>query len=206
MHPSFLFALVGLVASPALAAKSAKRGLASVPNENWPDDDAIWVRPDSPLSWYYNFQWNVSAVYASLPQDQVEFVPMMWGGGSNDTNFLGNVTALMNCSQPGGGCRNITHVMSFNSPDQPSSNGGGDMAPAVAAQAWLRNLAPLRERFGVKLGLPIVGDPRGGWMDPFLKNCSRLNKDKECEFDFVPFHSFGNISVLQDRVGIFSSA
>lgn len=195
-------ALVGF-ASPALTAKSPKRGLVSVPNSNWPNDDAIWVRPDSPISWYYNFHWNVSAVYASLPQDQVEFVPMLWGGGSNDSYFVGNVTNLR--SDKAGGKRNITHVMAFNQPDQPSSNGGSEMAPAVAAQSWVRNLKPLRDSFGIKLGLPVVGDPRSGWMDQFLKNCSRVNKG-ECEYDFVPFHSFGHIGVLQDRVGMFSSA
>lgn len=197
----FLAAL-GFV-SPALTDKLPKRGLVSTPNANWPSDDAIWLRPDSPISWYYNFHWNVSEPYASLPQDEVEFVPMMWGGGANDTYFLGNVTALMN--PPSGSGRKITHVLAFNLPDQPFSNGGSEMAPAVAARAWVRNLVPLRER-GIKIGLPVVGDPRGGWMDPFLANCTRLNGGKECGFDFVPLHSFGGFGVLHDRVGMFASA
>ncbi|KAL2262401.1 hypothetical protein VTK26DRAFT_1450 [Humicola hyalothermophila] len=205
MHLSLFFATLGLISTPALAAKSPKRGLVSVPNENWPQDDEIWVRPDSPISWYWNFHWNVSAVYASLPQDDIEFVPMMYSGGSNDTHFLGNITALMKPAGGKGG-RNITHIIGFHQPDQSFSEGGSQMTPAAAARAWVRNLLPLREEFGIKLGLPVVGDPRGGWLDPFLRNCSSLNGNEKCGFDFVPFVSFGNIGVLQDRIGKFSSA
>ncbi|KAL2132978.1 hypothetical protein VTI74DRAFT_3048 [Chaetomium olivicolor] len=200
MRSGTLVALLGVLSTPVLTAKSAKRGLVAVPNENWPEDDAIWVREGSPISWYYNFYWNVSGAYASVRQDQIEFVPMMWGGGVNDTNFLNNITALMQ------GGRNFSHVMAFNLPDQPYSKGGSEMSPAQAAQAWVRNLLPLREKFGIRLGLPIVGDPRGGWVEPFLKNCSQMNDGKECGFDFVPLHSFGGFGVLQDQVGKFSSA
>ncbi|KAH6855557.1 glycosyl hydrolase catalytic core-domain-containing protein [Chaetomium sp. MPI-CAGE-AT-0009] len=204
MRHAAVSALVGLLAATGLAAKSPKRGLAAVGNKDWPEDDAIWVRDGSPISWYHNFHWNVSDTYASLAQDRIEFVPMMWGGGVNDTDFLGNMTAMI---QPASGAgRNITHVMAFNLPDQPFEHGGSQMKPRDAARAWVRNLIPLREKFGVKLGLPVVGDPRGGWVDPFLKNCSALNQDKECEFDFVPFHALGHFGVLKDRVGSFSSA
>jgi hypothetical protein len=205
MRRSPLLALVGLLSTPALSAKSPKRGLVAVGNKDWPADDAIWVREDSPISWYYNFYWNVSDSYAALPQEQIEFVPMMWGGGVNDTDFLGNVTEMI-APASGAAGRNITHVLGFNLPDQSYENGGSQMEPADAAKAWVHNLLPLREKFGVKLGLPVVGDPRAGWLDPFLKNCSSLNEDKECGFDFVPLHSFGHIGVLRDRVGMFLSA
>lgn len=202
MRHTLVLALLGLLPMTALAAtKSPKRGLVSVSNKDWPEDDANWVREGSPVSWYYNFYWNVSTTYASLPQDQIEFVPQLWGGGVNDTEFLNNITQMI---QPGG--RNITHVLGFNQPDQPFEYGGSEMSPADAARSWVRNLLPLREKFGVKLGLPVVGDPRGGWVDPFLKNCSRLNNDTDCKFDFVPLQAFGHFGVLKDRVGSFSSA
>jgi hypothetical protein len=202
---SSLLALLGVLSAPVLAAKSSKRGVAAVNNKDWPEDDAIWVRPDSPISWYYNFYWNVSDTYASLPQEQFEFVPMMWGGGVNDTDFLGNVTEMIQPSSGAGG-RNITHILAFNLPDRPYTTGGSQMEPADAAQAWVRNLLPLREKFGVKVGLPAVEDPHGGWVEPFLKNCSSLNDGKDCAFDFVPLHCFGNLGVLKDQVGNFSSA
>jgi hypothetical protein len=205
MRHSPLFALLGLLSTPVLSAKLPKRGLVAVGNKDWPQDDAIYVREDSPISWYYNFHWNVSDTYASLPQDQVEYVPMMWGGGVNDTDFLTNMTEMIKPSSGAGG-RNITHVIGFNLPDQPYEYGGSEMKPADAARAWVHNLLPQREKFGVKLGLPVVGDPRGGWVDPFLKNCSALNEDKACEFDFVPLHAFGHFGILKDRVGSFASA
>lgn len=198
-------ALLGLLSAPALGAKLPKRGLVAVASKDWPEDDAIWVREDSPLSWYHNFHWNVTSLYASVPQDQIEFVPTMWGGGVNDTDFLGNVTEMIKPAS-GAAARNITHVMSFNLPEQPYDSGGSQMQPADAAKAWVRNLLPLREKFGIKLGLPVVGDPRDPWVDLFLGNCSLRNEDKECGFDFVPLHAFGDFGVLQDRVGKFSSA
>jgi len=204
MRLTVLIALAAVALAHA-AAKSPKRGLVSTPNDNWPDDDAIWVSEHSPISWYYNFHWNATPTYASLPQERVEFVPMLWGGGANDTYFLGNITALINGDSKTPG-RNITHVLVFNQPDQSFSDGGSQMTPLEAAQSWMRNLAPLREQFGVKLSLPSAGDPRGGWMESFLKNCSNLNEGKDCVFDFVPVHSFGDFGVLKDRVGKFSSA
>ncbi|KAL1842110.1 hypothetical protein VTJ49DRAFT_5989 [Mycothermus thermophilus] len=200
-------ALVGVLATTTAGADASgkRRGHVSVGNKDWPEDDAIWVRENSPISWYHNFHWNVTATYASLPQDQLEFVPTMWGGGVNDTEFLANVTELIRPAGGGDG-RAITHIMAFNMPDQPYEYGGSQMAPADAARAWMRNLLPLREEFGVKIGLPLVGDPRGGWVDPFLRNCSELNEGKDCEFDFVPLHAFGHFGVLKDQIGKFASA
>jgi hypothetical protein len=201
MRRSPLLALLGLLATPISSAKMPKRGLVAVENKDFPQDNAIFVRDGSPVSWYYNFHWNVSEAFASVPQDDFEFVPTIWGGGVNDTDFLGNVTELIT-----GKGRNITHIIGFNLPDLSYEHGGSQLKPAEAAQSWVRNLLPLRKKFGIKLGLPVVGDPRGGWVDPFLKNCSALNEDKECEFDFVPLHAFGHFGVLKDQVSKFSSA
>ncbi|KAK3935956.1 glycosyl hydrolase catalytic core-domain-containing protein [Diplogelasinospora grovesii] len=156
------------------ARQSSKRGLVFVPNDNWPEDNDDW--------------------------STIEFVPMMWGG-NNDTNFLGNVTAMM------GAGRNISHVLTFNEPDMPFTSGGCDMKPAVAAQAWIKNVMPLREKHGVKVGLPVVGadaDPHT-WLGPFLKNCSALAK-ADCAFDFVPIHSYGDFDNLKGRVEMFAAA
>ncbi|KAK3687163.1 glycosyl hydrolase catalytic core-domain-containing protein [Podospora appendiculata] len=193
--------------SSAAASQSPKRGLVYTPNENWPADDTIWSNKTSGLTWYYNFGWNASSAYASVPQSQFEFVPMMWGAGSpngTDTYFLGNITATAKAG------RNITHVLSFSQPDQPFTNGGSEMKPLVAARAWVGNAVPLRE-MGIKVGLPMVGDPYS-WLDQFRKNCTVLltkakgGKETECEFDFVPLTSYGNFSVLSSRIGMFTAA
>jgi len=188
---------------PAWASQSPKRGLAFVPNSAWPDDDAIWTRNGTGLTWYYNFAVNASAQYAAIPQAALEFVPMMWGAPAllNDTSFLRNVTRMRADG------RNISHVLSFNGPDAAPGSGGAGINATIAAKVWMTNLAPLREK-GVKVGLPVMiqrGDPAKEWLDAFLGNCSALAK-KECGFDFVPLHSFGDFDVLKQQVETYSLA
>ncbi|CCC13523.1 hypothetical protein SMACR_07147 [Sordaria macrospora] len=230
----------------ATATTSPKRGLIFTPNSNWPKDDLIWLTGPNNLTWYHNYQSLPSpeSDYASLSQKQIQFVPTMWGGNENDTDFLGNVTALMGVdlskedkdddkgNRKGDGKgkdktkravekRDITHVMTFNKPDQPFNVGGSEMAPRVAAKAWIKNIIPLR-RLGVKVGLPLVDKPHTGgkkrddgeksWLDMFFANCSGLldkledAEEKTCGFDFVSVYSFGSLEMLKERVGMFENA
>ncbi len=200
-----LFAGATAVATAAAAqTQSPKRGLAFTPNDGFPEDNEIWARKESGLTWYYNFNWNVSEEYASVPQAQFEFVPMMWGGNDgNDTFFLGNVTEMMKKTG-----RNISHVLGFNTPDMPFTSGGSEMLPAIAAKAWVLNILPLREEHGIKVGLPVMGSDSNAhdWLDPFLANCTKVNKKKPCGFDFVTLHSFGDFEVLKKRVDMWAKA
>ena len=41
-----------LLATPSLASK---RGLLFIPDPAHPQDDLLWTRPGSDLSWYYNY-------------------------------------------------------------------------------------------------------------------------------------------------------
>ncbi|EGO60004.1 hypothetical protein NEUTE1DRAFT_121688 [Neurospora tetrasperma FGSC 2508] len=215
----------------ATATTSPKRGLIFTPNSDWPKDDLVWITGPNNLTWYHNYQSLPSSEsnYAALSQNQIEFVPTMWGGNENDTDFLGNVTALMGVdlskdedrTKSAGGKRNITHVMTFNKPDQPFDVGGSEMEPRVAAKAWIKNIIPLR-RLGVKVGLPLVNElhtsqnkrdeGNKSWLDMFFSNCSGLldkvedAEEKACGFDFVPVYSFGDFEMLKDRVGMFENA
>ncbi|KAJ4398647.1 hypothetical protein N0V85_006223 [Neurospora sp. IMI 360204] len=226
----------------ATATASAKRGLIFTPNSNWPKDDLLWITDPNNLTWYHNYQSLPSpeSNYAALSQKQIQFVPTLWGGNENDTDFLGNVTALMGVdlskddkgdgkgdgkgkdkTKRAGDKRNITHVMTFNKPDQPFDVGGSEMEPRTAAKAWINNIIPLR-RLGVKVGLPLVNEPHtgqkkrdgeeGSWLDMFFANCSGLldkledASEKTCGFDFVPVYSFGDFDMLKERVGMFENA
>ncbi|KAK1775754.1 glycosyl hydrolase catalytic core-domain-containing protein [Copromyces sp. CBS 386.78] len=218
--------LLPLLPALAPATTCPKRGLIFTPNSNWPKDDQVWLTGPNNLTWYHNYQSLPSpeSDYAALPQKQIQFVPTMWGGNENDTGFLANVTDLMGVDlskdddkdQRAGVKRNITHVMTFNKPDQPFDVGGSDMAPRVAAKAWINNMIPLR-RLGLKVGLPLVdkphmGDQEKSWLDMFFANCSGLldkledAKEKTCGFDFVPVYSFGSFETLKERVGMFENA
>ncbi|KAK3947123.1 glycosyl hydrolase catalytic core-domain-containing protein [Pseudoneurospora amorphoporcata] len=221
-----LLALSMCLPALATATTSPKRGLIFIPNTNWPKDDQIWLTGPNNLTWYHNYQSLPSpeSDYAALPQKQIQFVPTMWGGNENDTDFLANVTALMGIDltkdddkdKRARVKRNITHVMTFNKPDQPFDVGGSEMAPRVAAKAWIKNIIPLR-RLGLKVGLPLVDKPHMGreeksWLDMFFANCSGLldkledAKEKTCGFDFVPVYSFGSFETLKERVGMFENA
>lgn len=218
-------ALLWLPTSLADSARNLKRGLAYTPNDNWPEDDKLWsdAAEKGVLSWYYNFGWEASKAYESVPQSTFEFVPLMWGAATangTDSYFAGNISEIIDKG------RDITHVMMFSQPD------GSGIKPKIAARSWINNAVPLQAK-GVKVGLPIVGDPYN-WVTPFLANCSDIlaNKEKKpnkrdggardepaagagsgasdkkpaCKFDFVPITSYGNMSTLKDRVELFATA
>ncbi|KAK4222027.1 glycosyl hydrolase catalytic core-domain-containing protein [Podospora fimiseda] len=187
--------------SAQTTGKNPKRGLVSTPNPDFARDDPKWTNNSSPLSWYHNFDRIPLPAYDKFPQSEFEYVPTMWGMYSDkgdDTYFLGNITQLSKS-------RKIFHVLTFNLPDLLFEHGGSQMEPKVAAKVWIKNILPLREEHGVKVALPTVSDPRNGWLDPFLGNCTALNKGKECEYDFVSMHSFGKFEHLKENIGKWES-
>ncbi|KAI5856775.1 glycoside hydrolase family 128 protein [Durotheca rogersii] len=196
-------ALAAAIHTVALAQDPPpKRGLVFVPNSASPEDDNIWVRPGSVLSWYYNYQSTPSAAFDNAPQDQFEFVPMIWGA-TDDTAFLDSVQDQLDSG------RDIRHVLGFNEPDSPYGGGSG-IAPSVAADVWLRNVHPLAAR-GVRLGLPACTGGPGGipWLQQFLGNCSELlSRDGErrnCTYDFVTIHWYGNFEGLASHMGSYAA-
>ncbi|KAH6660751.1 glycosyl hydrolase catalytic core-domain-containing protein [Truncatella angustata] len=186
------------------AAASDKRGLVFVPNEKWPQDDKIWVQSGSDLTWYYNYGSTPSSAFSDVSQDDFEFVPMLWGTIS-DTAFLNEVNSLID------GGRNITHVLGFNEPDGDQATGGSNMQPALAAQVWVKNIEPLAAK-GIKLGLPACTGGWNGipWLQQFLANCSALvstdSETKNCTYDFVNIHWYGDFGGLASHMGSYSAA
>ena len=198
-----------LLAAAALSraraqTRSPKRGLVYVPNEQSPEDDQVWVRSGSDLTWYYNYKGEPSEAFAGLAQEDFEFVPMLWGS-IDDASFRESVESQIDAG------RNISHVLGFNEPDGPQQYGGSDTAPARAAEVWVRNIEPLAER-GVKLGLPACTGGWGGipWLQQFLGNCSELISDdgrrRNCTYDFVNIHWYGNFEGLASHMGSYSAA
>ncbi|KAF4125449.1 Glycosyl hydrolase catalytic core [Geosmithia morbida] len=196
--------LIG-VASAADSPSPSKRGLCFVPDEKHPDDNSIWTEPGSDLSWYYNYGELPSPVYSG--KDSFEFVPMMWGANSSnpeDTTWLDSVTSLMDDQGV-----NVSHVLAFNEPDAPSSWGGSDLDPKIAARAWVANFEPLARR-GVKLGLPGCTGGTGSlpWLRQFLSNCSDIlaersesSSKRNCTWDFLPVHWYDNFEGLASHIG-----
>ncbi|KAI0394141.1 glycoside hydrolase family 128 protein [Xylariaceae sp. FL0594] len=207
MRPSL--ALFLLQTTVALAqTRSSKRGLVSVATKHNEQDDRIWVQGGSDLTWYYNYQAMPVSAYATTsadkPATELEFVPMLWGA-IDDTSFLDAVTRLSD----GGG--SVKHVLGFNEPDGPKSTGGSDIDPKKAAEVWLKNIEPLREK-GIRVGLPACTGGEGGlpWLQQFLAECSKLiskgSETRNCSYDFVAIHWYGNFEGLASHLGTYSAA
>jgi hypothetical protein len=193
-------ALAGLAAA---SDRSDKRGLCFIPNADHVQDNKIWIQEGSDLTWYYNYQELPSPAFSEKPQDEFEFIPMMWGANAEnpeDTTFLSSVRDLIEQGT------DIKHALGFNEPDADHTWGGSDIKPEIAARAWVANFEPLGE-MGVKLGLPsCTGRPEGfDWLKQFLGNCSSIlskgqDKKKNCTWDFVPVHWYDNFGGLQSHI------
>lgn len=209
---SLLLSLLSLLAStPTTLAQasdaSSKRGLVFTPNSTTPEDNYIWTRQPSDLTWYYNYLPSPSGVYANISQSDFEFVPMLWGApaSASDTTFLATVKALIKDGT------NISHVLTFNEPDQAVS-GGSAVDPKFGAQVWVNNIVPLQD-MGVKVGLPAATGGWGGlpWLQQFLANCSDIISEgtsttKNCTYDFVPLHWYGTFEGLASHIGEYAAA
>ena len=209
--PSTLAALLVLLLSnsPRISAtKSSKRGLVFTPNATHPADNYVWLRDPSDLTWYYNYGGSPSPAFSNQSQARFEFVPMLWGAPADlsDTSFLTTVKALV--TNKG---LDIKHVMGFNEPDGPFEWGGSNIDPTVAARVWVANIVPLQE-MGIKVGLPACTGGWGGvpWLTQFLGNCSLIvsagGDERNCTFDFVPIHWYGDFGALASHIGTYTAA
>lgn len=192
LYISLLMGTLPILAD-ALASQfhtSTKRGLIFIPNNDFPEDDQIWTRQGSDLTWYYNYKMYPSLEYVN--DTTLQFVPMLWGAPSSvsDTTFLENVTAQIL------GGSNIDYVMAFNEPDNTVQYGGSNIPAADAAKYWKKQLEPLR-KMGVALGAPAVtGGAQGfAWLSNFTKAC-----DGGCTFDFIPIHWYGSFDGFASHV------
>lgn len=206
---AFLAALPSLIA-PAAAGplSSPKRGLAFTPNATTRSDDAKWTAKPSDLTWYYNYKAIPEPTFENTPQSEFEFVPMLWGAPQSldDTSFLTSVKSLIKDKGI-----NITNVLSFNEPDGSSSYGGSSIDPAAAARVWVNNVMPL-QKMGVRVGLPACTGGSSGlpWLRNFLGECSKLissnGQTRNCTYDFVTIHWYGNFEGLASHMGEYSAA
>jgi len=206
--PATLTALLALLLPARVSAATSKRGLVFTPNATHPSDNYIWARDPSLLTWYYNYGPSPSPAFSNVTQERFEFVPMLWGAPADlaDTSFLTTVKTLVTAKG-----LDIKHVMSFNEPDGPPEWGGSNILPEVAARVWVSNIAPLRD-MGIKVGLPACTGGWGGvpWLRQFLGNCSRIvsagGETRNCSYDFVPIHWYGDFGAFASHIGTYAAA
>lgn len=156
---------------PTAAVSSGnKRGLAY----NDPTLLAGFMGPGSKIGWTLN--------WGQIKDNDInaEFVPMLWGPGSNhadtwNTNANKAIAAGSKC------------LLSFNEPDNA---GQANISPQVAAEAHIRLMNPFAKM--ARIGAPAVTNSGAqgqglSWLTEFLIACNG-----KCAIDFVPVHWYSN--------------
>ena len=131
--------LLAMVAQPA---RSAKRGVSENSFSN--ADELRALAPG--VSWYYNWgvsaSTSVSSVAGPESDKLVEYVPMWWGGNSNETLLRQYLT-----DHPG-----VKYLLGFN---EPNFRAQANMTPQQAAELWPK-LEKIAEDFNLVLVAPAL--------------------------------------------------
>jgi hypothetical protein len=159
--------------SPTLVTRgelSSKRGL--------PYNDVKLLKgftgPGSKASWTYNWASKSGGAPTSL-----HYVPMMHGLDSAGS-FAADAAGA-------------THLLYINEPDVAVDKGGVNTSPQAAADGYTKHMMPFKGK--AKISSPAVsngvsGGPQGAMGIPYLKDF--FSKCRDCHFDFVAFHWYGN--------------
>jgi len=146
---------------------NGKRGLCVGDPFTYPDNFQAF-KSNKAVSWYYNWSPNPKT---SSNDPNLEFVPMQWNG-----NGIENLeaTLLKNCP---------AHVLAFNEPDLAAQ---ANMTPQQACDLWNQYILPLKTKYGIKIGLPVVTNGGRDWLANFHKVCPNN------QADFLPLHWYGS--------------
>jgi len=147
----FIIVLVFSTFTTLAQQRSVKRGVG------W--DEKLQPMTNAPVDkmspgicWYYNWglspQGNVTNVGPAL---DMEYVPMCWNGGFNETTLRNYLNA-----HPG-----VKYLLGFNEPNFSSQ---ANMTPQKAAEAWPK-LEKIADDYGLQLVAPALnfsGEKVGG--------------------------------------------
>ncbi|KAE9371694.1 glycoside hydrolase family 128 protein [Stipitochalara longipes BDJ] len=164
-HDQFLslLCLVSTAFTQVTFSSSAKRSLSFVPLPQSPQDNEMWVKPGSDLTWYYTCMWSPSPTFSTIPQSQFEYDPMIWEAPANhnDWDFLQNVPDRIEER------RKISHVLEFSEPNGLGSQGGSNMSVSGIVDSWTTEIEPSK-KLSVKLGAPAVTQRGRDWLAQFM--------------------------------------
>lgn len=165
---------------------SPKRGLVYIPSSSHPEDDQVWVRPGSDLTWYYNYGQDPTFNGSG----SLLFIPMNWGPYYDDFNSKIRARVQAGIKVP--------YILSYNEPDLPYEYGGSNATPVAAANHWISELEPLHRDLGIAIGAPAVSGGEGGWtwLQEFFTACAG-----RCTPSFLPLHCYGAFQGLADNLG-----
>ena len=136
------------------------------------------------LSWYYN--WGTQAesnVEGILIENNVEFVPMTWNGGFNETKLR---TFYTNHPES-------KYLLGFNEPNFLEQ---ANMTPSQAAAEWPR-LEAIAEEFGLEIVGPAVNycgncvsEDGTTYNNPYTYLDDFFTACPDCQVDYIAVHNY----------------
>ncbi|RYP49468.1 hypothetical protein DL768_004827 [Monosporascus sp. mg162] len=170
---------------------TSKRGISFIPETPPADYDILLSSESSPITWYYTWSPRPAPEDHIFPwgaRSGIEFVPTLHSIGDGrlerDIEELGSLTD------------SSKHLFTFNEPDGTTDSGGSAITPREAAEAYIEQIVPLRERF--RISHPsVTGSERGlGWLREFDSACREIDPENGCPTDFVVAHWYGGLEGL----------
>jgi hypothetical protein len=126
---------------------------------------------------YWNYGWGLELI--DHQPDNIEFVPMVWGGRNPDRVQQKLTMKLLPLIESG----KVKRLLGFNEPDKAAQS---NMNTTDALEAW-----PILESTGLPLASPSCAQPAGRWMVEFMsiaeERCHRL--------DWIGVHWYGGANV-----------
>jgi hypothetical protein len=165
-------------AAPTKRASAGKRGIA-FPKQNNGVAGSQYTKlfkGHDQITWMYDWE----AVIDGTPVDGLEYVPLLHSNQDWCTTGWANNVANAKKNYK------VSHVLSFNEPDQ-CGGGGSCMSVDDAVKAHKQHIQPLAG--DLKIGSPAVTNGDGAdkginWLKQFMSGCA------DCQIDYVVAHYY----------------
>ncbi len=179
---SLVVGSVALVRAGDGRGRSPKKGIGLITVRENKDSWRAKVR-SLDVQWHYSW----GAEIPSNEPENVEFVPMIWGGRNPESD---RSRAMIEALTEAGKDEHVAHLLGFNEPDSDSQ---ANLLVEQALGGW-----PALMTTGLRLGSPACVHPDNDWMQRFMREAD----EKKFRVDFVCVHWYGgpNAKSLVDRL------
>jgi hypothetical protein len=178
-------AIAGAGGMPATEC-SNKRGIAYAFDDSTASADMGALKPG--VSWFYGWATAPSAAAKPVYAANLEFVPMVWGGGFNVANVVKQIPA------------GAKYLLGFN---EPNFGNEANLTPDQAAGMWPQ-IEDIAGQKSLQIVSPALNYCAGNcnqtdpfvWLDAFFAACPN------CKVDYVGAHWYAcTINALTDYIG-----
>jgi hypothetical protein len=126
---------------------------------------------------YWNYGWGLELI--DQQPDNIEFVPMVWGGRNPDRVHQKLTKTLLPLIESG----KVKRLLGFNEPDKQEQS---NMNTTDALESW-----PILESTGLPLASPSCAQPAGRWMVEFMS----IAEERCLRLDWIAVHWYGGANV-----------